>query len=197
MGAKHHATPSLRGFARELGVDLGRVIGSGPKGRITREDVSSLVKAVMSGSSTGQASGSGVFSLPPIPTADFSVFGEIEIENLSRIKKISGPHLHRNWIGVPHVTQFEDADITDLEEFRKDLNVANAKSGDVKISPLIFIIKAAVQALKQYPDFNSSLGPDGATIIRKKYFNIGIAVDTPGGLMVPVIKDVDILPNSE
>ncbi len=191
MGAKHHATPSLRGFARELGVDLGRVIGSGPKGRITREDVSSLVKAVMSGSSTGQASGSGVFSLPPIPTADFSVFGEIEIENLSRIKKISGPHLHRNWIGVPHVTQFEDADITDLEEFRKDLNTANAKSGDVKISPLIFIIKAAVQALKEYPDFNSSLGSDGATIIRKKYFNIGIAVDTPGGLMVPVIKDAD------
>ncbi len=191
MGAKHHATPSVRGFARELGVDLGRVNGSGPKGRITREDVSSLVKSVMSGPNTGQSSGSGVFSLPPIPTADFSAFGEIEIENLSRIKKISGPHLHRNWIGVPHVTQFEDADITDLEEFRKDLNTANAKSGDVKISPLIFIIKAAVQALKEYPDFNSSLGSDGATIIRKKYFNIGIAVDTPGGLMVPVIKDAD------
>ncbi len=182
-GSKHHATPSVRAFARELGVELEPVNGSGPKGRITREDINALVKSVMSGS--------GSFSLPPIPTADFGSFGEIETEELSRIKKISGPHLHRNWVGIPHVTQFEDADITDLEAFRKELNTENAKSGGIKISPLIFIIKAAAQALKVYPDFNSSLGTDGATLIRKKYCNIGIAVDTPGGLVVPVIRDAD------
>lgn len=191
MGSKSHATPSVRSFARELGVELAQVTGSGPKGRVTREDVSSLVKKVMSGAPASAAGIGGSFSLPPIPTADFAAFGEIEVEDLSRIKKISGPHLHRNWVGIPHVTQFEDADITELEAFRKDLNAANAKSGDVKISPLIFIIKAAVQALKEFPDFNSSLGPDGTTIIRKKYINIGVAVDTPGGLMVPVIKDAD------
>lgn len=191
MGSKSHATPSVRSFARELGVNLAEINGSGPKGRVTREDVSSLIKKVMSGGAAVASGSGGAFSLPPIPTADFAAFGEIEVEDLSRIKKISGPHLHRNWVGIPHVTQFEDADITDLEAFRKELNAANAKSGDVKISPLIFIIKAVVQALKEFPDFNSSLGPDGTTIIRKKYINIGVAVDTPGGLMVPVIKDAD------
>jgi pyruvate dehydrogenase E2 component (dihydrolipoamide acetyltransferase) len=191
MGAKSHATPSVRAFARELGVDLSRVTGTGPKGRVKREDVSSLVKRVMSGAGPARAAGSAGFSLPPIPTADYEAYGEIEVQELSRIKKISGPHLHRNWIGVPHVTQFEDADITDLEDFRKELNTANVKSGGPKISPLIFIIKAAVQALKEFPDFNSSLGADGATLIRKKYYNIGIAVDTPGGLMVPVVKNAD------
>lgn len=191
MGSKSHATPSVRSFARELGVNLAEINGSGPKGRVTREDVSSLIKKVMSGGAAVASGADGAFSLPPIPTADFAAFGEIEVEDLSRIKKISGPHLHRNWVGIPHVTQFEDADITDLEAFRKELNAANAKSGDVKISPLIFIIKAVLQALKEFPDFNSSLGPDGTTIIRKKYINIGVAVDTPGGLMVPVIKDAD------
>lgn len=190
MGARHHATPSVRAFARELGVELGQVTSSGPKGRITREDVSSLVKTVMSSTSPGSQT-AGEFSLPSIPTADFAAFGEIETMELSRIKRISGPHLHRNWIGIPHVTQFEDADITDIEAFRKETNAENAKTGRVKISPLIFIIKAAVRALKEFPDFNSSLGTDGTTIIRKKYFNIGIAVDTPGGLVVPVIRDAD------
>ncbi len=180
---KYHATPSVRSLARELGVDLGLVKATGPKGRITRDDVSSLVKNVMSGSTT--------FTLPPIPTADFAAFGEIETENLSRIKRISGPHLHRNWIGVPHVTQFDDADITDLEHFRKELNAEKTRGDRPKISPLIFIIKAVVKALKKYPDFNSSLTADGAALIRKKYYHIGIAVETPGGLVVPVIRDAD------
>ena len=187
---KYHATPSVRSLARELGVDLGNVKATGPKGRITREDVSSLVKNIMSGSSTGSVP-AGPFTLPPIPTADFEAFGDIETEYLSRIKRISGPHLHRNWLGVPHVTQFDDADITDLEAFRKEMNAENARENGPKISPLIFIIKAVVQALKTYPDFNSSLAVDGTSLIRKKYYNIGIAVDTPGGLVVPVIKDAD------
>ena len=187
---KYHATPSVRSLARELGVDLGNVKATGPKGRITREDVSSLVKNIMSGSSTGSVP-AGPFTLPPIPTADFEAFGDIETEDLSRIKRISGPHLHRNWLGVPHVTQFDDADITDLEAFRKEMNAENARENGPKISPLIFIIKAVVQALKTYPDFNSSLAVDGTSLIRKKYYNIGIAVDTPGGLVVPVIKDAD------
>ncbi|RKX87546.1 MAG: branched-chain alpha-keto acid dehydrogenase subunit E2 [Spirochaetes bacterium] len=187
---KYHATPSVRSLARELGVDLGNVKATGPKGRITREDVSSLVKNIMSGSSTGSVP-AGPFTLPPIPTADFEAFGDIETEDLSRIKRISGPHLHRNWLGVPHVTQFDEADITDLEAFRKEMNAENARENGPKISPLIFIIKAVVQALKTYPDFNSSLAVDGTSLIRKKYYNIGIAVDTPGGLVVPVIKDAD------
>jgi pyruvate dehydrogenase E2 component (dihydrolipoamide acetyltransferase) len=191
MGGRYHATPSVRSFARELGVELSRVTGSGPKGRITREDVSGLVKSVMSGSEDAVPQDSRGFTLPPIPTEDFSLYGEIETESLSRIKRISGPHLHRNWVGVPHVTQFEDADITDLEAFRKQVNVENAKSGGPKVSPLIFVIQAAVQALRAFPDFNSSLAPDGSSLIRKKYYHIGIAVDTPGGLVVPVIKNAD------
>jgi pyruvate dehydrogenase E2 component (dihydrolipoamide acetyltransferase) len=190
-GAVFHATPSVRAFARELGIDLANIPGTGPKGRITREDVTGLVKKVMSGSPSASVGTGGPFSLPPIPTADYALFGAIETVALSRIKKVSGPHLHRNWIGVPHVTQFEDADITELEEFRKELNAENQRSGKTKISPLIFIIKAAAQALREFPDFNSSLGGDGATLIRKKYINIGIAVDTPGGLVVPVIRNAD------
>ncbi|MDF1568188.1 MAG: biotin/lipoyl-binding protein, partial [Spirochaetaceae bacterium] len=135
MGGRFHATPSVRSFARELGVELSRVTGSGPKGRITREDVSGLVKSVMSGSEGTLLPDSRGFSLPPIPTDDFALYGEIETDSLSRIKRISGPHLHRNWIGVPHVTQFEDADITDLEDFRKQVNAENAKSGGPKVSP--------------------------------------------------------------
>ena len=184
MGQKYHATPSVRSFARELGVDLSQVTGTGPKGRITRTDLSGFVKASMSG-------GSGSFGLPPIPTDDFAAYGPVEMVPLSRIKKISGPHLHRNWVGIPHVTQFEDADITDLEAFRKSLNEESLKTGEPKVSPLVFIIKAVVQSLKAFPDFNSSLNPDGNSITRKLYYNIGIAVDTPGGLVVPVVKDAD------
>jgi len=188
FGAPSHATPSVRGLARELGVDLTQVTGSGPKGRVTREDLTSMVKGVMSGAAP---TGGGSFALPPIPTADFGAFGPVETEELSRIKKISGPHLHRNWVGVPHVTQFEDADITELEAYRKTVNAENERRGRPKLSPLIFVIKAAVEALKAFPDFNSSLAPDGASVIRKAYYNIGIAVDTPGGLVVPVIRDAD------
>jgi len=190
MGAKYHATPSVRSLARELGVPLAQVSGTGPKGRITREDLSSLVKRIMSGASVS-AEAAGNFTLPPIPSANYSEFGEIEVEELSRIKKISGPHLHRNWVGIPHVTQFESADITELESFRKEINTELARSKG--ISPLIFIIKAAAQALKAFPDFNSSLSPDGRRIIRKKYISIGVAVDTPGGLLVPVIRNSDTL----
>jgi len=188
MGARYHATPSVRALARELGVSLDQVKGSGPKGRITREDLSSLVKRTMSGAS-GSAELAGDFTLPPIPSANYSAFGEIDTEELSRIKKISGPHLHRNWIGIPHVTQFGNADITELEAFRKELNIELA--GSKKISPLIFIIKATVQTLKAFPDFNSSLGANGKQIIRKSYINIGVAVDTPEGLLVPVIKNAN------
>ncbi len=189
MGSKYHATPSVRGFARELGVDLTLVTGSGPKGRITREDVTRQVKSVME--SGISPAGSIFHDLPPIPGGDYGMFGEIETEEMSRIKKISGPHLHRNWLGIPHVTQFEEADITDLENFRKSLNEEGAKRGETKVSPLIFILKAVVQTLKEFPDFNSSLNPDGETLTHKKYYNIGIAVDTPDGLVVPVLKAVD------
>ena len=149
-----------------------------------------------SGSSAGAAGAAGalpagVFALPPIPSADYAAFGAVEDVKLSRIKKISGPHLHRNWIGVPHVTQFEDADITELEAFRRSLNEDAVKTGLTKVSPLIFIIKAAVNALKAFPDFNSSLNPEGASVTRKSYYNLGIAVDTPEGLVVPVIKNAD------
>ena len=183
-GSIHHATPSLRAFARELGVDLSQVTGTGPKGRITREDVTSWTKKALQSGSPSATS----FSLPSIPTADFAAFGEVEQVDLSRIKKISGPHLHRNWLGVPHVTQFEEADITELEAFRKALNAENR---GVKISPLIFVLKAVSAALKEFPDFNASLTPEGTGLIRKKYVHIGIAVDTPGGLVVPVLRDVD------
>jgi len=189
MGARYHATPSVRALARELGVSLAKVSGTGPKGRITREDLSFLVKRTMGGASPA-AGPAGDFALPPIPGANHSAFGETETEELSRIKKISGPHLHRNWIGIPHVTQFENADVTELEAFRKELNIEMASKG-MKISPLIFIIKAVVQTLKAFPDFNSSLDTDGKRIIRKKYINIGVAVDTPGGLLVPVIKNAN------
>ena len=189
-----HASPSVRKFARELGVDLTRVAGSGPKGRITQEDVQNFVKGVMSGPvSTGSASkgGSGVgLDLLPWPSLDFSKFGETELLALSRIKKISGPNLHRNWVMIPHVTQFDEADVTELEQFRKDTNTANAKSG-MKLTMLAFVIKASVAALKKFPAFNASLDAEGANLILKKYYHIGFAADTPNGLVVPVIKDAD------
>ncbi len=193
---KAHASPSVRKFARELGVDLGRVTGTGPKARILHTDVQNFVKSVMAGAASAPAAaaakgGSGAgLDLLPWPSLDFSKFGETELQPLSRIKKISGPNLHRNWVMIPHVTQFDEADITDLEEFRKDSNNAMAKSG-VKLTMLAFVIKASVSALKKFPAFNSSLDEKGENLILKKYYNVGFAADTPQGLVVPVIKNAD------
>ena len=190
-----HASPSVRKFARELGVSLATVAGTGPKGRITPDDVGTFVKAaeagVGPGSSGAAKGGSGVgLDLLPWPKVDFTKFGDIEEQDLSRIKKLSGPNLHRNWVMIPHVTQFDEANITDLEQFRKDTNAALAKQG-VKLTMLAFVMKACVAVLKKYPAFNASLSEAGDKLIVKKYWNIGFAADTPNGLMVPVIKGVD------
>jgi pyruvate dehydrogenase E2 component (dihydrolipoamide acetyltransferase) len=196
-GGKAHASPSIRKFARELGVDLARVPGTGPKGRITQPDVQNFVKGVMAGGAAAApaaAGGAGVggISLLPWPSLDFSKFGQTELVPLSRIKKISGPNLHRNWVMIPHVTQYEDADVTDLEQFRVDTNASLAKAkSPVKLTMLAFVIKASVAALKKYPHFNSSLDESGANLIVKQYYNIGFAADTPQGLVVPVVKDAD------
>jgi pyruvate dehydrogenase E2 component (dihydrolipoamide acetyltransferase) len=191
-GDRPHASPSVRKFARELGVDVTKVVGNGPKGRILHEDVQNFVKQVMSGASTlpvaAPAGGGLGLTLLPWPKVDFTKFGAIESVPLSRIKKISGQNLARNWAMIPHVTQNDEADVTELEDFRKDTNAALAKQG-VKLTMLAFIIKASVAALKKYPDFNSSL--DGDNLIVKKYWNIGFAADTPNGLVVPVIKGAD------
>ena len=190
--AKAHAGPSSRKFARELGVDLAKVKGSGSKGRVTKEDIKSFVKGLMQSgnvpAATAGASLGGGLDLLPWPKVDFSKFGEVEVQPLSRIKKISGQNLSRNWVMIPHVTVNEDADMTELEEFRKTINKEWEREG-VKVSPLAFIIKASVVALKKFPEFNSSL--DGDNLVLKKYFNIGFAADTPNGLVVPVIKDAD------
>ena len=190
--SKAHAGPSTRKFARELGVDLVKVKGSGSKGRVTKEDIKSFVKGLMQSgnvpAATAGASLGGGLDLLPWPKVDFSKFGEIEVQPLSRIKKISGQNLSRNWVMIPHVTVNEDADMTELEEFRKTINKEWEREG-VKVSPLAFIIKASVVALKKFPEFNSSL--DGDNLVLKKYFNIGFAADTPNGLVVPVIKDAD------
>ena len=190
--AKAHAGPSSRKFARELGVDLAKVKGSGSKGRVTKDDIKSFVKGLMQSgnvpAATAGASLGGGLDLLPWPKVDFSKFGEIEVQPLSRIKKISGQNLSRNWVMIPHVTVNEDADMTELEEFRKTINKEWEREG-VKVSPLAFIIKASVVALKKFPEFNSSL--DGDNLVLKKYFNIGFAADTPNGLVVPVIKDAD------
>ena len=183
-----HASPSIRRFARELGVDLHDVRASGPNGRVTREDVQHFVKGALQ---NGGARGGGVtagLQIAPWPIVDFAQFGEIERKPLSRIKKISGPNLHRNWVMIPHVTQNDDADVTDLEEFRKELNAEYGKQG-VKVTMLAFLIKASIAALKKFPEFNSSL--DGDQLVYKRYYNIGFAADTPGGLVVPVIKNAD------
>ena len=192
---KPHASPSVRKFARELGVDLSRVKGSGAKGRITQTDVQSYVKGALqsSHSSTEQngvsASGSGAaLGLIPWPKVDFEKFGAIERKPLSRIKKISGANLHRNWVMIPHVTQHDEVDISDLETFRQALNDEHAKSG-IKLTMLAFIVKAMVQCLKRFPEFNASL--EGDDLILKKYMHIGFAADTPNGLVVPVLKDAD------
>jgi pyruvate dehydrogenase E2 component (dihydrolipoamide acetyltransferase) len=195
-GKLAHASPSIRKFARELGVDLGKVPGSGPKGRITQIDVQNYVKGVIAGTvaapSGASAGGGGNFNVLAWPSLDFSKFGETELLPLSRIKKISGPNLHRNWVQIPHVTQFDDADITDLEAFRVESNAATAKNKDAtKLTMLAFVIKASVAALKKFPNFNSSLDEKGENLILKKYYNIGFAADTPNGLVVPVIKNAD------
>ncbi len=186
-GATYHASPSVRAFARKLGVDLQRVTGSGPKGRIVQSDVEALIKQVMSSGATTAAGGAGI---PPLPQIDFSQFGEIETQPLSRIKKRSGKHLSSCWLNIPHVTQFDETDITELEEFRKGLKPRAEKQG-IKVTPLVFIMKAAAKVLEQHPEFNASLDPSGENLILKKFINIGIAVDTPNGLVVPVVRDVN------
>ncbi|HEV2333718.1 MAG TPA: dihydrolipoyllysine-residue acetyltransferase [Gammaproteobacteria bacterium] len=180
---KAHAGPSVRKFARELGVDLSRVKGSGRKERITEDDVKAFVKAVMQGGGAGGG-------LPKVPEVDFARFGAVEIKPLSRIKRISGPRLQAAWVNVPHVTQHDEADITGLEQLRQELKSDAEKIG-AKLTPLAFLVKACVTALKEYPDFNSSLDPSGQNQVMKKYFHIGFAADTPNGLVVPVIKDAD------
>jgi pyruvate dehydrogenase E2 component (dihydrolipoamide acetyltransferase) len=189
--SKAHASPSVRAFARELGVDLGRVTGSGPKGRILKEDIQQFVKSELA--SPGKAAGGGGglgFNLPPAPAVDFAKFGPIETKPLSRIKKISGANLHRNWLSIPHITQHEEADITELEAFRQAQSDAAAKSG-VKLTLLAFILKGCVAALKRHPEFNASLAADGENLVLKNYYHLGFACDTPDGLVVPVIRDVD------
>lgn len=189
-GKLSHASPSVRKFARELGVNLAFVKGSAPKNRIIQSDVQAYVKAELAKPRT-ENMGAGVsgFATLPMPIIDFSQFGAIENKPLSRIKKLSGANLHRNWVTAPHVTQFDEADITDLEDFRKSMQ-ADAEKRGVKLTMLAFLIKASVNALKAYPNFNASLSPDGDSLILKNYYNIGFACDTPDGLVVPVVKDV-------
>ncbi|WP_442899938.1 dihydrolipoyllysine-residue acetyltransferase [Gilliamella apicola] len=186
-----HATPSVRRLAREFGVNLAKVTPTGPKHRILREDIQAYVKNAVKQVESG-AAGGALPGLLPWPKVDFSKFGEIESLPLTKIQKVSGANLHRNWVMIPHVTEFDESDITDLEAFRKQQNAeAEKKKLDLKITPLVFIMKAVASALKAYPRFNSSLSEDAQTLIIKKYINIGVAVDTPNGLVVPVFKDVD------
>jgi pyruvate dehydrogenase E2 component (dihydrolipoamide acetyltransferase) len=193
-----HASPSVRKFARELGVDLGKVKGTGPKGRILHQDVQAFVKGALAAPSasaaaaSGAIAGGGTLNLLPWPQVDFAKYGPVEAKPLSRIKKISGANLARNWVMIPHVTQFDEADITDLEALRVALNKEHEKAG-IKLTMLAFLIKASVAALRKFPDFNASLvsTPDGDNLVYKQYFNIGFAADTPNGLVVPVVKNAD------
>ena len=197
-GVMAHASPSVRRFARELGVDLTKVKSSGPKGRITQIDVQEFVKGVMRGAPASAPApaapvvkgGGYSLNLPAWPQVDFAKFGPIETRPLSRIRKLSGGFLHRNWVGIPHVTQHDEADITDLEAYRKE-NAQVAEKQGFKLTMLAFLVKASADALRQFPDFNSSLDPAGENLIVKKYYHIGVAVDTPDGLVVPVIRDAD------
>ena len=182
---KAHASPSVRKFARELGADLSQITGTGEKKRILKEDVKAWVKQALAQGSSGAGPG-----VEPMPEIDFSQFGEIETQALSRINKLTGKFLHRNWVTVPHVTQFDEADISELEKFRKQLNEENKKNG-TRITVLAFLMKALVSALKEFPRFNSSLDNTGENLIMKKYVNIGVAMDTADGLVVPVIRDCD------
>ncbi len=184
-----HASPAVRRFARELGVDLYHVPGTGPKGRITKEDVQNFVKRTLA-EGAPEVAATGPLQLPRPPEVDFGQFGEIEEVELGRIKKLSGKHLHNAWLGIPHVTQFDEADITELEAFRKGLK-ARAEQEGVRLTFMPFLMKVLAAALKVYPQFNASLAPDAEHLILKKYVHIGIAVDTPNGLMVPVVRDVD------
>jgi pyruvate dehydrogenase E2 component (dihydrolipoamide acetyltransferase) len=185
-----HAGPSVRRTARELGVDLTQVTASGPKGRITKDDLLSFIKGpAQQASAPAAAQGMGI---PEIPAQDYSKFGPVETRKLSRIKKVSGPFLHRSWLNVPHVTHNDEADITELEAYRKQLDTAGkAEKEPYRVTLLAFLVKAAVSALRKFPEFNSSLSPEQDAIILKSYYNIGIAVDTPDGLVVPVVKDAD------
>ncbi|MFA5370753.1 MAG: dihydrolipoyllysine-residue acetyltransferase [Sideroxydans sp.] len=188
-GGNAHASPSIRRFARELGVNLTQVGGSGEKGRVTKEDVQNFVKQSLV-QSTGTATGSALPGLLPWPDVDFAKFGAIETRALSRIKKLSGANLHRNWVMIPHVTQFEEADISEMEAFRKELGAEYAKQ-NIKITPLAFMLKACALTLMHFPDFNASLDASGENLVLKKYIHIGVAVDTPDGLVVPVVRDAD------
>jgi pyruvate dehydrogenase E2 component (dihydrolipoamide acetyltransferase) len=186
-----HAGPGVRRFARELGADLSRIGGSGPKNRILKADVQIYIKSMLSQIQSGNIPpGGGGISVAPWPQVDFAKFGEVSKEPLSRIKKLSGSFLHRNWVMVPHITQFDEADITELEQFRK-AQQSLAEAQGVKLTPLVFIMKAVVATLKEFPWFNASLDANGAELILKKYFHMGVAVDTPNGLVVPVVRDVD------
>ena len=187
-----HASPSIRKFARELGVDLARVQGNGPKGRIQREDVQAYVKGALAGKAIATPAAKGVGGLEVLawPDVDFAKFGPVELKARSRIKKLSAVNLHRNWVMIPHVTQFDEADITDLETFRKS-NTAETEKQGFKLTMLAFLIKASVTALRQFPDFNASIDKSGDNLVMKKYFHIGVAVDTLEGLVVPVVRDAD------
>ena len=191
--AKPHASPSVRKFARELGVDLARVKGGGPKGRILHADVQAFVKTALTAvpaAAPAARGGAAPFNLPAWPEVDFAKFGPVELKPLSRLQKLSGPNLHRNWVSIPHVTQFDEADNTDLEAFRKS-NTADTEKQGFKLTMLAFMIKACVTALRQHPNFNASLDRAGENLVVKKYYNIGVAVDTPDGLVVPVVRDAD------
>jgi pyruvate dehydrogenase E2 component (dihydrolipoamide acetyltransferase) len=187
-GKKAHASPAIRKYARELGTDINLVAGTGRKGRITKEDVKSYIKQAMQSGGVIQ-SGPPNFDVLPPPNEDFSKYGEIETVSLSRIQKISGKYLHRNWVRIPHVTQFDESDITEMESFRQ-ANKNDAKAQGFSLSPLAFIIKAVAVGLKKFPKFNASLDAGGENLVMKKYYHIGIAVDTPNGLVVPVLRDV-------
>ena len=185
-----HASPSVRRLARELEVDLAKVKGTGEKGRITKDDVKGFLRGPAAPAAAAAAAPSGGMGIPEIPAQDFAKFGPVESRPLARIKRLSGPHLHRSWLNVPHVTHGDEADITDVEAYRKELDGA-AKEKGYRVTLLAFLMKASVSALKAYPEFNSSLSPEKDALIYKRYYNVGIAVDTPEGLVVPVFKDVD------
>ena len=188
--ATAHASPSVRAFARQLGADLGQIKGTGRKGRILREDVTAWLKSTAGGGAPAQAAAQGGMGIPPVPVVDFSKFGPVENVEMPRIKKLSGPALHRSWLNVPHVTHQEEADITEIDKYRKELDTA-AKPEGYRVTLLSFLIKASVSALKDHWEVNSSIHPDGDKLIRKSYYNIGFAADTPQGLVVPVIKGAD------
>ncbi|HEY2807624.1 MAG TPA: 2-oxo acid dehydrogenase subunit E2 [Steroidobacteraceae bacterium] len=188
--SRAHAGPSVRRFARELGVDLGRVAGHGFKGRITHDDIKAFVKGVLAGGTAATAAAPGGAALPATPVVDVAQFGPVESQPLSRIQRISGPRLHASWVNIPHVTQFDEADITELEQLRAGLK-GKAEGAGVKLTPLAFVMRACVKALQEFPRFNSILDPSGSGLIVRKYVNIGFAADTPQGLIVPVVKNAE------